>query len=1178
MTSLFKFISSFSSYNLARQIRVLIAATFVFCAATGYSQVVINEVLASNSFTFADDKRAFSDVIELYNSSGDLVDLSGCYLSDDEDYPEKWIIPSGTTIDAYGFLVFFADGTDAGRHTNFKLNSKGEFLSLYSSDSHLFDSVSFPKQLPDISYGRKPDGGNGWFFFSLPTLYASNITSASLGVTESPVFSFPGGFYTSTQQVALSVPSNSGIIRYTTDGSEPTGNSNAYISPLSIEETTIIRARSFKTDYLSGHVSTNTYFINEGEFTIPVISISTAPENLWDADMGIYVEGNGDCSCGGGMTGNYCCLDWEKPIGIEMYEADGTQAFSQNAGLKIFGSGSRKRIPQRSLSIFARGEYGDTDFDYQIFPEKDYDKCSSFILRSSAHDWCKTLFRDAFMQGLGIDRLEIDYQAYRPSVVFINGEYWGIHNIREKVNEDYLADNHGIDPDRVDILEKDAVVIEGDKNNYNQIISFISSNDMSVDANYNQIAAKIDVDEYIDYLILQMFTANSDWPSNNIKYWRSREEDAKWRWIIYDMDFGFGLDTDKFHDGTYNHLTLDLATDPNGTTWFNPPWATLVIRKMLDNKGFRDMFIQRFAHHLNTTFTTERTLSLIEVYKEGIEAEIPRHIEKWGGAYAYELGYVFQSPEAWDVNIDVMREFAHVRPQIMWQHLKDKFGLNETVSLKITNSDLKGGSVLVDKVSMEDSVFTGSYFRGIPLSLYPIKKDGYTFSGWLLSGLAKETISYISKGDEWNYFDSQAEPGAGWKDIEFDDSSWSSGNAQLGYGDGDESTVINYGSDENAKPITSYYRKGFDVENLSIEELSIAILRDDGAVVYLNGSEIFRTNMPAGDVSNITAASVSVPAVEEHIYHEFEISADQLIAGKNVLAVEIHQSDVSSSDVSFDLEFSGHTYLSSEGELLTNPELNLDMLEDTQVEAVFERNTNDHPLYINEFCAKNDLGHADEYGNFSDWIEIYNAGDNDIDLAGFYLTDSLPSKTLWKIPAGHPDQTSIGPGGFLVLWADGDTLKGPLHLNFKLGQKGEDIGLSADGIHFIDSLAYPEQYSNISYGRCPDGFGDFDFTEQQSPEASNCIPSIVHEAPIEDQLLVYPNPAYSELNIELNSLECGNVTISILDISGRAVYTKRMVADHKSKVKIDMEHLTEGIYFVLVKTNRKVLTEKIIHL
>ena len=185
---------------------------------------------------------------------------------------------------------------------------------------------------------------------------------------------------------------------------------------------------------------------------------------------------------------------------------------------------------------------------------------------------------------------------------------------------------------------------------------------------------------------------------------------------------------------------------------------------------------------------------------------------------------------------------------------------------------------------------------------------------------------------------------------------------------------------------------------------------------------------------------------------------------------------------------------------------------------------------------------------------------------------------MWKIPAGHPDQTNIEPGGFLVLWADGDTTKGPLHLNFKLGQKGEDIGLSADGIQFIDSLSYPEQYSNISYGRCPDGLGEFDFTGLQSPEASNCSPGSIQEAIPELQFKVYPNPAYSELNIELHSIESSRVSISILDISGRVVYFHRQAARPESIVRIDMGHLTEGIYFVVLETDLKVLTKKMIHL
>ena len=281
------------------------------------AQVYLNEFLASNSSVIRDDEYSgYSDWLELYNEGTRALDLSGYSLSDDTGNRGKWLIPPGTTIQAKGFLLIWADGRDQGLHTNFKLGSSGEQLCLTDTEGEIIDSLTYGEQTVDVSCGRDPADGKEWLYFSVPTPGTANTTPGTGGPVSKPISSIPGGFYNGSQTVTLSSDSKDAVIRFTLDGSEPSANSAIYTGPIPIDETTIIRTKSFREANLPSKTVTNTYFIDEGVFTLPVISISVAPADLWDDDIGIYVEGNGDCDCGMSLTGNYCCRDCEKPVGI----------------------------------------------------------------------------------------------------------------------------------------------------------------------------------------------------------------------------------------------------------------------------------------------------------------------------------------------------------------------------------------------------------------------------------------------------------------------------------------------------------------------------------------------------------------------------------------------------------------------------------------------------------------------------------------------------------------------------------------------------------------------------------------------------------------------------------------------------------------------------------------------
>ncbi len=593
-------------------------------------EIVISEFLTSNQTVNTDPQyKEFSDWIELHNTTPGAVDLGGYYLTDDLDEPLKWRIPDGTRIPGTGFLLLWADGRNTGLHTNFKLDKEGEQLGLYAPGGAPVDTLSFDAQQDDMSYGRLANDADQWSFFSPPSPGAANDPQDSVQVTPQPIFSITGGFYQGTQTLRFQ---NSGQIDiyYSLDGTPPDDSALPYRAPITLKATTAVRAIGYKHGAAPSAVVTHTYFIDEAVH-LPFISIVTDPDNFFSDERGIYVTGtNGkDSYCD--STISNVKQDWERPVNIELYEMDGSLGFNQPAGVKIHGGCSRHRYPQRALALFARQAYGKGSFQYQLFPDKDIDRFESFILRCSGDDQVHTFFRDAISQMVLVEYMDVDVQAYRPAVVFINGQYWGIHNIREKTNEHYVAGNFGIDPEEVNLLGGNSVVLVGTDSGYAAMVNYANTHDMADPAHYEVVKAQMDIDQYIDYMIGHIYLAERDWPSNNVKYWRADSgPHARWRWINYDMDQSFDL-------GWVEEDMIERTTTALGTGWPNSEWSTRLFRNLLKNEGFRNEFVQRYAYHMNTTFNPERLVGFVDQFQgrwrprcrdispDGEDRKIPMH-------------------------------------------------------------------------------------------------------------------------------------------------------------------------------------------------------------------------------------------------------------------------------------------------------------------------------------------------------------------------------------------------------------------------------------------------------------------------------------------------------------------------------------------------------------------------
>lgn len=727
--------------------RVLFATLLIFGFGGQLSAqsptIRINELLASNGSGIRDAFGDRSDWIELHNYGPASIDLTGYFLTDSKTNHTKWSFPSGS-IPSNGYIIVFASNrnsvTGSEIHTSFALSKDGEFVGLRTPAGVVVDSVSFGPQETDISYGRTASAPHGWVFFETPTPGTAN-GNAFEGFVEAPQFSHRGGFLSTPITLTLTPDSPGDQIYYTTDGVRPTSASTLYSGPIQITTNTPIRAISMKPGFVSSAVITHTYLFNEPA-TLPVISIVTDPDGLFSDQNGIYVRGTNGAPGGCDPTLRNVNQDWERAANFELYERDGRMGLNQVAGLKIMGGCSRTRYPQKSFSLHARGVYGDGKFRYPIFPDRPMEEYDSFNLRAAADDQVRTFFRDAFAQHVTREFMDSDIGAYRPAVVYINGDYWGIHNIRERQNNHYLAGNFGVDPDRVNLLEKNAVVKDGSNVAFLALRTYIQDMDMTNPSNYAYVKTKMDVDQFSEHHLANIYTAEEDWPGNNIAFWNAPEDGfQQWRWIQYDRDHSF-----KSTQLNVNNLEMATDVDCNCDNWPNPPWSTVILRKLLTNSEFRNRFIQLYAFHLNTTYDPARVIAILDTFEARIEAEMPRHISKWGGQRVPDLNSSnqwvpanFATISEWREHVDDIRTFSEQLPTIAVNHIEAKFGLNGRSQLSVATTDWSDGVITFLHKPLRPDIATGLYFKDVPLTLTVAPRTGRIFSHWVVNSGASQT-------------------------------------------------------------------------------------------------------------------------------------------------------------------------------------------------------------------------------------------------------------------------------------------------------------------------------------------------------------------------------------------------------------------------------------------------------
>jgi len=621
---------------------------------TSTKELLLSEAMALNQSALADGDGEYPDWIEITNQGPEPIDLTGYGLSTKKEDLFYWTFPE-TQIEPGEYLIVFASGKNCSDkegylHTNFKLNPAGEMIFLTHPSGRVVDVLDTGYLTVDRSSGRSESGGNR-VFFEWATPGAANRAPFYRGYALDPQFSAAGGYYEEPLELYLTSRSPDAVIRYTLDGSEPTGDSPLYSGPILLTSTTVVRAKAFEDGRLPSRTVTHT-FLMEPRHTLPVVSIAVDPADMWDPETGIYEMGPNASEEFPYLGANFW-QDIEKPIHMEYFDEEGKLGFSLDAGFKIFGAYSRA-MDQKSFAIFARDRYGQDEIVYPLFPDKPLlYRFESIVLRTSGQDATLTKIRDSMMARLVKDT-GLDYQAYRPVVLYIDGQYWGLYNIREKVNEAYLASNHGVDPDDIDLLEGNSRVKAGDAEDYEELLKFVKTHDMSLKENYEAVKQRIDIQNYIDYQCAIIYFGNTD--TGNIRYWRERSPNGKWRWIVYDQDWGFF---------NVEQNTLWYVTNPQGTG-VGLKFSTALMVNLLKNEEFKNEFIQRFAYHLNHTFKTEHVLAVIDEMAKAIEPEMPRHLSRWGG-----------SMKSWHKQVEVLRDFARRRPEILKGYFQRKFNLSK---------------------------------------------------------------------------------------------------------------------------------------------------------------------------------------------------------------------------------------------------------------------------------------------------------------------------------------------------------------------------------------------------------------------------------------------------------------------------------------------------------------------
>ncbi len=655
--------------------------------------IVINELIYSNKTVITDSDGDTPDYIELYNRGNETVNLLGYKLTDDKDdiddfgieanYDSLWALPD-VNLAPGQFLLVFASGKDrhtpSDLHTDFRLSLMKDSLFLVNPDYQIIDQVDARCVPSDKSFGRKPDGSD-FKTVMAPSPGKSNNLSEAFTInfqTDSLAANYKSGFYAEPISLNFSKLHAQNTIRYTLDGDIPdeespvmdgtpielkdiTSNKNRFANKVKefepgnkIFKANIVRAVVYSNGCPASNEISNVYFISKNIVNkynnVPVVSLITEKDNLFDDDIGIYVYGNNNNYSQRGKS-------WERLTHIEIFDKDKNLIIEQDGGIRISGKGSRAGA-QKPLRLYAREKYGEEYFEYPFFEQKPELTQFKTLLLRSIRGLSGSLIKDEVTQVV-VQDMKFDYSGAQSVAVFLNGEYWGIYSLRERFDEGYIENNFNIKDAEADIIShnlQDISLEEGTLDNYTKLTDFIENADPSSEDFFNEVSEYIDIPGIIDYYIAEMYFANYDFPHNNIKIWRLTDEGAKWRFYFFDCD------------ACMINLKYDLLSEYSNDVDLlqkHEDWCTFIFRKLIQNNQFRHQFSSAFYYHLQNTFNPQKVISVIDELEKLYEPLVGEHTYRWNQPRDFTK---------WKNNVEMLKIFAMQRPVFQSEQLIENFG------------------------------------------------------------------------------------------------------------------------------------------------------------------------------------------------------------------------------------------------------------------------------------------------------------------------------------------------------------------------------------------------------------------------------------------------------------------------------------------------------------------------
>jgi len=601
-------------------------------------------------------------------------------------------------------------------HASFKL-ATGETIIISDTNEVIIDSIVIPEGLShSVSRGRTPDGTGNWCFFDSPTPDASNNQSTCYtSITPAPIIDLPSGWYSSSNPVSVTTAANA-TSHYTTNGDEPDQNDPVVGGLIYVNQTGVLSVKSFGNNgqALPSPTIDRTYIIDGDNHNLPVISIITDEDHLWDWNTGIYVMGP-NASTNFPYFGSNFWQPWSRKSRMEYFDRNQNKQFEAVFDLEIHGGYSRAE-PQKSFRIDAKSIYTG-DVEYPLIEGKpEITSFNNFNLRNGGQHGIFNRIQDAVFSRLA-DGTHIDRMGYQATLVYLNGEFWGLYGIREKFDEHYVESNHGVDKDAIQLLNRDGALV-GDASHFTESHNIITNQSANSPNFVEVFSSRFDLDNYLDYFIFQTYIQNRDWMGidwgiNNVKLWRQDTAGGIWRYMMYDTDFGFAL-----YGGSIYHNYINRARNPD-----YPNQHSQIFNHALNNADFRCRFVNRYDDLINTAFQTDVFDEVVDELKTELAPAIPDHIAQWSnqmGPYSYTY---------WLNSVNGLKTYNSTRIPTARQHINQSFNLQGQKLVELAASPTNSGNIKVNSI-LPPLPWDGIYHGGCPITTEAIPSFGYLFSHW----------------------------------------------------------------------------------------------------------------------------------------------------------------------------------------------------------------------------------------------------------------------------------------------------------------------------------------------------------------------------------------------------------------------------------------------------------------